>query len=58
MVLRGQEACNMVREHRQSPEYDSVHLQLYGLYKVATEGKCEEPKPELVSLLALDLCAR
>lgn len=36
-------------EHRHSPEYDSVRLQLYGLYKVVKEGKCEEPKPETVN---------
>lgn len=35
-----------MREHRLSDEYDSVKMQLYGLYKVATEGKCEEPKPK------------
>lgn len=46
IILVTQEACDTVWEHRQSDEYASVREQLYGLYKVATEGKCEEPKPE------------
>lgn len=29
-----------------SNEYDAVRMQLYGLYKVAKEGKCEGPKPK------------
>lgn len=29
-----------------SNEYDAVRMQLYGLYKVAKEGKCQEPKPK------------
>lgn len=47
--VRCQEACASVREHRQSDEYGAVEMQLYGLYKVAREGKCEEPKPDTVS---------
>jgi len=35
-----------VWEHRMSSEYDAVRKQLYGLYKVAKEGKCEKPKPK------------
>lgn len=35
-------------EHRNSDEYEPVRLQLYGLYKVAKEGKCTIPKPEMV----------
>lgn len=41
-----QEACATVWEHRMSIEYDAVRMQLYGLYKVAKEGKCQEPKPK------------
>ena len=41
-----QEACATVWEHRMSNEYDAVRMQLYGLYKVAKEGKCQEPKPK------------
>lgn len=33
-------------EQRLSTQYDAVRMQLYGLYKVAKEGKCQEPKPK------------
>ncbi|CBN77838.1 acyl-CoA binding domain protein and partial Diacylglycerol O-acyltransferase [Ectocarpus siliculosus] len=40
------EACATVWEQRLSTQYDAVRMQLYGLYKVAKEGKCQEPKPK------------
>lgn len=48
-ILSPQQACASVWEHRHSDEYAAVKMQLYGLYKVAKEGKCQEPKPETVS---------
>lgn len=41
------EACASVWEHRTSEEYEPVRMQLYGLFKVATEGKCESAKPDV-----------
>ena len=29
-----------------SNEYDAVRMQLYGLYKVAKEGRCQDPRPK------------
>lgn len=46
LFFMSQEACASVREHRLSDEYELVKMQLYGLYKIATEGKCDEPKPQ------------
>ena len=43
-----QEACDNVWEHRNSDEFAAAGMELYGLYKVAKEGKCREPKPDAV----------
>ncbi|CAM9290859.1 unnamed protein product [Choristocarpus tenellus] len=41
-------ACDSVWEHRYSKEFQASKMQLYGLYKASTVGKCQESKPPMV----------